>query len=334
MNIFQIATAINEESKSYRIGNLQDYRKKLKNLDRKPTNDIFSEKSISSDGWAFHTGGLNELQFNIGFEEDNRFRFGLAFSLQPNRNVPDVSILYPRIRKFNYLFRDNPSLFKQYKLWNYKNSERSETFELTEIPSDWIQPHYFIFFGMEVSVNKINISEILKTFDSMLEIYLEIESDIDDYQIKIASNHNNDFKFSSNKQGLTLNRKYSTVERETNIEIRHSLIQEKLISELESKYGSENVGSENYANGGKVDVVVKINDKIIFYEIKTGNNARSCIRQALGQLLDYTFWPGKEHAQEMIVVGEPVLDSKAKLYLTFLSNKLSFPISYISISID
>lgn len=334
MNIHSLAYELNSESKNYRIGKLQEYRKVIKSLGHKPTNDIFSDKSISNDGWAFHTGGLGELQFNIAFEGDTFFRYGLAFSLQPNRSIPDVSILYPRIRKLNYFIRDNPELFSSYKLWYFFNSNRSQTFPMTEIPVDWIQPGYFIFFGKHISVTEINKQDILQTFDDMLDIYLEIESNDKQLTINTTVANDNVFVFNADKQNFVLNRPYSTVERETTVEIRHSLIQQKLVTQLETQYGINNVGIENYLNGGKIDVVVKNKDKYIFYEVKTGNTARSCIRQALGQLMDYAYWPGIEFAKEIIIVGEPNLDTKTKKYISFLSERFLLPISYKSIKID
>lgn len=334
MDIYSIADELNKKSKHYRIGNLQEFRKEIKSLDRKPINDIFSNKSISNEGWAFHTGGLDELQFNIGFEKKSSFRYGLAFSLQPNRSVPDVSILYPLIKKLNYLIRENPELFSSYKLWFFYNHDRSKTFPMSEIPTEWIQPGYFIFFGKKTPRSEINIQEILQTFDDMLDIYLEVQSNNQEIHSNTDAEQDEIFVFNTNKQNLVLTRPYSSVKRATNIEIRHSLIQQKLASELEKKYGSNNVGLENKLNGGKIDVVVKDKDKYIFYEIKTGNTARSCIRQALGQLMDYAYWPGKEIAEKIVIVGEPNLDAKSREYISFLSKRFLLPISYETIKID
>jgi hypothetical protein len=80
------------------------------------------------------------------------------------------------------------------------------------------------------------------------------------------------------------------------------------------------VGLENNINGGKIDVVVKDNDGYIFYEIKTGNNSASCIRQALGQLFEYEFYPGKQNTKKIVVVGEPMIDGETNSYLNYLKN--------------
>ena len=65
-----------------------------------------------------------------------------------------------------------------------------------------------------------------------------------------------------------------------------------------------------------------------FYEIKIGGSARSCIRQALGQLMEYGFWPGAARPAKLFVVGEPSLDGKAEDYLQSLREEFKIPIYY------
>jgi hypothetical protein len=40
-----------------------------------------------------------------------------------------------------------------------------------------------------------------------------------------------------------------------------------------------------------MDVVVRLGIRYWFYEIKTALSARACIREALAQLLEYSYWP-------------------------------------------
>lgn len=55
---------------------------------------------------------------------------------------------------------------------------------------------------------------------------------------------------------------------------------------------------------------------------------RICIREALGQLLEYACWPGGQEAMALIAVGEPALDSDAEVYLRELRSRFSVPIYY------
>jgi hypothetical protein len=333
MDIHELADAINTQSSSYNFGSLQDIRKEIKNLNRKPSNNIFTAETISDDGWAFHRGGRSEIQFNIGFEDDG-LRYGLAFSLEPSRAFPDVRILFPKILRLNSIYRESPELFTNYKLW-YWSGERSETLSMQEIPTEWIQSHSFIFFGKLMDENNINIDEIISTFDAMLPIYIEVESNVDIASKNTEVNASNQqFVFDANEKSLPVNRNYTSIERQTNIDIRHSIIQEALFENLVSQYGIENVSKENPFMGNKIDLVVRLDNDYIFYEVKTGNSAKSCIRQAMGQLLEYSYFPGICNAKEIIVAGEHTIDIPTSNYIEYLRSEFKLPINYVQVVIN
>lgn len=124
-----------------------------------------------------------------------------------------------------------------------------------------------------------------------------------------------------------------TIEKELDVFIRHSLIQEKLISKLEQQYGSDSVAAEQYIGLNRIDVVVKNNQEYYFYEVKTANTARDCIRDAFGQLLDYCYYPKRRNAAKIFVVGESAPDSDSKAYLNFTKSEFNIPIDYVRVSL-
>lgn len=80
--------------------------------------------------------------------------------------------------------------------------------------------------------------------------------------------------------------------------------------------------------GGEIDLVVRQGEKFWFYEIKTSISARACIREALPQLLEYSFWPKAQVAERLIIVGEPEPDDETRSYLGALTKMFSLPIEY------
>ena len=74
-------------------------------------------------------------------------------------------------------------------------------------------------------------------------------------------------------------------------------------------------------------------DEYWFYEIKTALTARACLREAIGQLLEYGFWPGAQVPTRFIVVGETALDNDGQEFLSRLRNRFSLPIEYEAIAI-
>ena len=127
------------------------------------------------------------------------------------------------------------------------------------------------------------VSEIMTTFDFLYPIYKEVET----VKIETASENKNEFVFGKNSYKLPQNRSVAIKSKEINVTVRHSLIQEKLYNSLVEKYGAENVAVEQYIGMNRIDVVARDGQDYIFYEVKVANSARDCIREALGQIMDY-----------------------------------------------
>ena len=84
MDIEAIAAQINTRATGRPIGDLQALQDKLKSHKRRSPPQIFS-KRITIEGFAFHSGGRSELQFNLGLDQvegDSVVRYGVAFSFQ------------------------------------------------------------------------------------------------------------------------------------------------------------------------------------------------------------------------------------------------------------
>lgn len=325
MNIREIAVKINEESHKYQFGKLQDLRKEIKGLSKKASSLIFTDQTISNDGWAFHHGGRKEIQFNIGFESEG-LRYGIAFSLETSRSLPDLSILYPKILKLNSLIRNEPDLFLGYKMWFWRG-KRSEIENVREINDKLVQNGTFIFIGKLMDVENLDYREILSTFDDLLKIYQEVETEPKTQTKKKQEIVN--FKFDNRSKHLPQKSNYNTIEKEINVDVRHSYLQEKLYKELISTFGEDAVGLENHINGNRIDVVVKTaEDSYAFYEVKIGSSAKSCIRQAMGQLFEYAFWNSSNFKVDLIIAGEFEMDKTTSDYINFLKSNFNIPISY------
>lgn len=332
MDLIKLSKEINEKFWDYEIGDIQSFRVKTKGLSKPKSWNLFPNEPIN-ENWTFHIGGRTELQFNLG-NEDEGLRYGFAFSLEPSISLPDPSILYPKIRRLNYIIRTKPYLFSNLKMWIWENGCRTEIHSVEEIQEKDIKDKNFIFIG-KVNENP-DIKEILETLDSLYPIYKEVESSTSE----ILYDKNNDqefipkkFVFKKRKYSLPQQRNGSTISREINIQVRHSLIQKKLYDELVSKYGEDNVAVEHYYELNRIDVVVRDGEDLYFYEVKTGNTARDCIREAFGQLMDYTYFPNTENAKKIFIVGEAPYDVVCKKYIGFLKEKFNLPIDYMCVNI-
>ncbi|HCG9119347.1 TPA: hypothetical protein NJ598_003020 [Vibrio parahaemolyticus] len=106
----------------------------------------------------------------------------------------------------------------------------------------------------------------------------------------------------------------------------HNKIQNLLADELVETHGLECVKVEK----NFIDVLVELEDKFILYEVKSYLSSDRCIREALGQVLQYGHFlkarSGK--AVEYVVVGPSNVDDSEDSYYTYISNTLKETFTY------
>jgi hypothetical protein len=113
-------------------------------------------------------------------------------------------------------------------------------------------------------------------------------------------------------------------------ELLHNAIQTKLYIELSEEYGADCVGTENNSGSGTaIDVVVQTSEYRWFYEIKTSDSVKACIRQAIPQLLEYAYWQcDAKRADKLFIVGPSPITKSAEKYLNFLRKNFNLPFYY------
>ncbi|HLD14837.1 MAG TPA: hypothetical protein VJB18_09010 [Burkholderiales bacterium] len=115
------------------------------------------------------------------------------------------------------------------------------------------------------------------------------------------------------------------------VDLIHNRMQTEIYRHLASKYGKDNVCTEQPAGYGSqsIDVVVKEGSgSFTFYEIKTSYSVRLCIREALGQLFEYAYYPNNCAVQKLVVVSPNAVTTEIKSYLINLRSKFNIPIYY------
>ncbi len=79
----------------------------------------------------------------------------------------------------------------------------------------------------------------------------------------------------------------------------------------------------------RIDMVAKNGKELIFYEIKTYHSLRTSIREAIGQLMEYSHWPDKSKADKLVIVTQRHERSqKAIKYVQHLRDSLQIPLYY------
>jgi hypothetical protein len=111
----------------------------------------------------------------------------------------------------------------------------------------------------------------------------------------------------------------------------HTDIQNSLLEYLKLDNPGHQVELEVVkADGGSIDLVMRrANGKNVFYEVKTYASAKMSIREAVGQLMEYSYYPDCVLASKLVIVSQAPLDEDGKRYIKMLNKKFSIPISYM-----
>lgn len=111
---------------------------------------------------------------------------------------------------------------------------------------------------------------------------------------------------------------------------KHNELQEALKQKLVEQYGEEAVFmEENY-----VDVKLVLPDQIVFYEVKSSSYASDCIREALGQVLAYTFHEKDGRTRKIVVVGQYPPNRSEKEFIKYVKSQIKIDFEYEDIAIN
>ena len=226
------------------------------------------------------------------------------------------------MKRFSEFLGLYPDRYADLRMWHYSAGERSSDYPPAAITEERANAGTFIFLGERQRMGALNYDRILAVFDRLLPLYEYVEGGPTAQPVEAPGVET--FNFRPGCPARSKWAKASLAQRQLDIQLRHNELQVKLYRRLVELHGEENVGVEiENGTGGKIDVVVKTDDGFWIYEIKTGASARGCIREAIGQLLEYSLWPGAQMTSKLIIVGEGPLDVNAKTYLHKLNDRFS-----------
>src|SRR5439155_7760093 len=261
MSLTEIVHEIERRATSRDIGQLQEIRRQLKHHSRVAGHSIFTPQTIfegASNAYAFHYGGRQELQFNVGIEPGG-IRHGVAFSFEPSQSLPDpVGVLTTKVRRFNEFLSLYPDRFADMRMWHWCQGDRSSEHLPTQIEADLIRPQAFVFLGRVRAADTIDYDLVMDDFDRLLPLYRFVEGDAAFPEIN--ERRRQGFQFSP---GCTVRPARTTAsypERELELAFRHRELQIALYDRLVSTYGADQVATELGNMGGLIDMTVRQGD--------------------------------------------------------------------------
>ena len=161
-----------------------------------------------------------------------------------------------------------------------------------------------------------------------------LEGDFEVDEVKIAR-----IKAKRNfKKGLNFKKGHNTKfegdikrkssDRKQTATLLHNHIQNKVFEILSNTFPDDEIGTEVASNTGSIDIVRKRNNNLTFYEIKTANNIKSNIRDALAQLLEYAYWNKIEGIEQLIIIAPSKPTADAIRYIEMFRNEFNIPLYY------
>lgn len=295
--------------------------------------------------------GLTSIKFGIyerndsnkkpkNYKNDDKYSWLQAYG--DNRNVAfedakkDIIkiINLSEIGRFDLI--DNiqlPDLFKWKVAFLYSNERLIPIYKKTVLFK--IAKH----FGLQTS-RLTKISEIqnlmilnkpanLNVYEFMWQLYKEF-GEIKD--VKEVAGTTSRKKLRTTRKATTQRNtqpQVRTITRSFIAEQKHNKIQEALEKLLIEEYGQDNVIlEENY-----VDIKLLQPNYISFYEVKSAPYASQCIKDALGQILLYSFNDNDKRVKKHIVVGQYAPTENDKEYIEFLKDNLKLEFDYLNVEI-
>lgn len=113
------------------------------------------------------------------------------------------------------------------------------------------------------------------------------------------------------------------------IKREHSKYQQKLFESLADKYPQNHlIMEEDY-----IDLKMESEDEITLFEVKPYNSVFKCIREGLGQLLNYTYRLDQTNDKQikLIIAGPKEPDKEEAKYIKFIAGIQNIPFEYLPI---
>lgn len=195
-------------------------------------------------------------------------------------------------------------------------------------------------------MGELTVDDVLRDFDRLLSLYLHVESGGSIFGGHVAGIGNPTVALSvaealagsgkswldGFKAGHTPYAGLATAsfsERTVEVSLRHNYLQSLIFSALEVEFGCEHVTTElRSSSGGEIDFAILFGDTRILAELKVSSLARWCIRDAVGQLLEYGYFREFNSPSELWVLGVGACTQDDTAYLEVLRSKLGVPLFY------
>lgn len=278
---------------------------------------------------AFHKGEHKDKVYDImlySIYYDNEVR---ASSYYWIGNIKEVIVLTAE---------EQIEIFNIYRNYGWLDEMLSQLNDIgiSKFNVDYIDPNNMFNIKFKIADNKyVRLEEPQLIDNPQNEIgkntHYVLLSRLDNSKVVINTSGNYKFREGHNPtQTGTVSAKWSS--QNYTKTLKHKKIQANIYNQLYKELNGTGkcVGTEVPTGFGTlIDLVVSCpKDGDTFYEIKTNGTALRCIREAIGQLFEYHFYPGHKNASKLIIVSPYPAESTIKDYIHHLRQASGIEIYY------
>jgi len=215
-----------------------------------------------------------------------------------------------------------------FEMWDWTRGQRSRNRTPRRVAEDLYRPGAFVFVGKQTPFDAFDPDRVLRDFDILLPVYEFVEFEPEGAPPALYTQRG--FVFEPDRRATQDRASETTATRTpglSQVSLFHGVLQDALKSELEREGTVVSVENRD-GRGGYIDLVALRDGEYEFYEIKTDATPRLAIRHAVGQLLEYAYWPVPARPQRLVVAAAQALDVEAAEYLRTLEAETGLSIGY------
>ena len=228
---------------------------------------------------------------------------------------------------------ESKKIYKEYKSRGWIKEMSNQLKKCKLKTTDWQNTKPGIFFNLKFKVEDMDLLDPCFRFShkdqAVPATYYTTLLDFKDLPQQLENQINKEFKFTPGHSEGKTSTNMSIRKKTGEIALHHNKMQTMIYNQLVKEYGEGRVGTENKTGfRSEIDIVVEDEKGYIFFELKTGSSIKSCIREALSQLLEYSYWPNKRNAHKLVIVSSRKTTQDSCKYLRYLRSEFKLPIYY------
>ncbi|OOP56629.1 MAG: hypothetical protein AYP45_07950 [Candidatus Brocadia carolinensis] len=309
----------------------------------------------NSEGWKFPSGSKGksaatnsfEAEYGYGHEEwlfdkariinGYHYAFLQPLNLKSNKHVGKTYniFLFTITAGIKYFVRqiknaeciskeESRNIYSIYKRNGWLKEMIKEIEKAGADPTTFTKTLPDIFFNVKFKFEDVIRPEEIKELSAqdinITTTRYKLLPKTDDFTFAEISDEDNEGMFKNPKKRIRI---YKV---ESSFDPYHDKLQNGLCALLRNYYKNEykTVAIEK----DRVDIKTKTHsDAWHYFEIKT-DNPKLSIRNALGQILEYSYWPDSERAEKLFIISDNPPDLDTKKYLAHIRGKFNLPIFY------